>query len=292
MTEVNAQTRVRPQHRLAITVADPDTGLYPNREDNPNTYWIVFVDGSYTPQPGSQDHVIQLRQLENKPRAVAHNVVEGYDGYVPQGTLLEVSWHNRQWWFQFGGEAGYFQLLTDIGGNSHGALANPGALNTNTFLLNDPHDGAKDPAHTVVVMDPGGRVGAWIGDWVEAVATGGTMEIDGYEGAFPVYELTARLSAQTVYKGALLEELVYGAEGTGSAEVQLSINGSNRTGLQSLVYTAETWQVIEYTLYAWDWLLQEGESMPADTPVFAAYLGDAQKFYVTDTPCATAYAII
>lgn len=96
-----AELRLRAQHRLAITVPDPNTHKYPEKEDCPNTYWIVFVDADFDLPQGNQTPTIRHRQLLTKPRTLAYNLIEGQEGYVPQSTLIEVSWHNRQWWFQY-----------------------------------------------------------------------------------------------------------------------------------------------------------------------------------------------
>jgi len=94
-----AEFRPRNQHRLAITVADPNTQLYPAKTSCPNTYWIVFVDAKFAAAQGRVIPTVSARQNLPEPRTLAHNLIEGVEGYVPQYTLIEVAWHNRQWWF-------------------------------------------------------------------------------------------------------------------------------------------------------------------------------------------------
>jgi hypothetical protein len=100
----NAELRIRNQCRLAVTVPDPNTSLYPRPEDCPSAYWIVFVD---TPDGGA---TILPRQNLNQPRVQAFNLVRGeticddvsskpLQNYVEQGALVEVCWYNRQWFF-------------------------------------------------------------------------------------------------------------------------------------------------------------------------------------------------
>lgn len=85
------------QTRLAVTVADPYSGDYPCAPAN--TFWVIFVDGSYpdTAQ-GVKDWTIKARQEETEPLTLAMGI--GLDSYVPKYTLLLVHFCNKQWWFQ------------------------------------------------------------------------------------------------------------------------------------------------------------------------------------------------
>jgi len=89
--------RITParQTRLAITVADPDSSQYPKAPAN--TFHIVFVDGSYIETQGWQDHTLANRQSTDNPIAVAHGL--GLNCYADEGSLVDVFWHNGQWWF-------------------------------------------------------------------------------------------------------------------------------------------------------------------------------------------------
>lgn len=102
----------RRQERLAITVRPPGGGGYPSREECPNTYWIVFVDGSFPPaSQGRLTHTLLARQTLTLPRTTAHNIVDGRDAYVPENQLLLVVEHDEQWWF-------YFHEALPCGGSS------------------------------------------------------------------------------------------------------------------------------------------------------------------------------
>jgi hypothetical protein len=122
MTE--AELRIRQQSRLAITVRDPNTDVYPAAADEPNTYWIVFVDGEFTAVQGNQAHTLSARQTLTKARALAHNLIDGPGAYVAENTLIEVTWHSRHWWFYYGAE----EPSTSSGSSgSSGSSASSGA---------------------------------------------------------------------------------------------------------------------------------------------------------------------
>jgi len=98
-----AQPAARHQLRLAITVRSPYDDSYPAESDEPNTYWIVFLDGSFPEDtPGKLAPTYKLRQAIDAARTTAHNI---RDAYVPRGTPIRVSIHNAQWWFEYGGIA-------------------------------------------------------------------------------------------------------------------------------------------------------------------------------------------
>ena len=94
--------------RLAYTV--PKYGSYPAREDAPNTYWIVMVDGAFpTDTQGDTAATLADRQDPGDPKLTARNTREGEEHYVPQGSLIEVTWVPEgtggvgQWWFTYSG---------------------------------------------------------------------------------------------------------------------------------------------------------------------------------------------
>jgi len=94
------------QTRLAITVRDPNDNLYPEIEVCPNTYWIVFVDGSFSPlDDGLRTHALLPLHKLDEARTLAKNIWDGEEAYCPLYTLIQVSCHLRgyqnrpQWWF-------------------------------------------------------------------------------------------------------------------------------------------------------------------------------------------------
>jgi len=94
----------RRNPRLAITVPNPDTSVYPSPGDQANTYWIRFVDASFTKTQGNQTPTTRDRQTAGEEFAIAHNLQEGH---VPEETPVLVTNEltesgTRQWWFNFG----------------------------------------------------------------------------------------------------------------------------------------------------------------------------------------------
>lgn len=187
----------------------------------------------------------------------------------------------------------YFQLLTDIEGNCYAAYANPGSLygaeDEEPFKRYDPHvdeetgEGIVDEDWTVVVVDSGLSLGAWIGDWVEAVVTGDTVTTP--DGTFPVYEITARLSPQVDYFGELQTDETLTP--SGSAKAAITINGSQRDVMQLLRKQNGTWDVEESDATVWDALLPEGESIGHGVTLNCKYKPDTRAWYVTGAPCYT-----
>jgi hypothetical protein len=86
---------------IAISTSE---AAYPVESEDPNTYWIVFVDAAYPKNPGHQVPDLKLRQDSQKPRFLAQNTVLG--AYCPINTLLEVSLHGNEWFFTYGGGGG------------------------------------------------------------------------------------------------------------------------------------------------------------------------------------------
>lgn len=100
------------QTRLAVTVPNPQTGIYPAKSEQPNTYWIAFVDGDYPSVQGKQVHTLNLRQCPDKARMLAHNIVEGEAAYCEKFTLVQVTFENiagaegkQKCWFAWWGAA-------------------------------------------------------------------------------------------------------------------------------------------------------------------------------------------
>lgn len=100
-----AQVGERRNPRLAITVPDPYTTLYPEIATEPDTYWINFLDASFTRVQGKQGNTQRKRQKDGEEFTLAQNTMGGTrDAYVPEGSLVEVTAEVtptglKQWWF-------------------------------------------------------------------------------------------------------------------------------------------------------------------------------------------------
>lgn len=82
--------------RWARTVLDPATFTYPAAGTTPNTYPIIFLDGTYTQTVGQQTPTWTNRQATGK--SVVHNVASGLDAYIPITSIIPV-WNDRgRWW--------------------------------------------------------------------------------------------------------------------------------------------------------------------------------------------------
>ena len=84
--------------RLAKTAIAPGAGSYPTEASKPNTYGIVFLDSTYTQASGNQARHDTARQTE--ARTVAQQLLP--NTYVPVGTIVEVFWDSKRWWFAWG----------------------------------------------------------------------------------------------------------------------------------------------------------------------------------------------
>lgn len=89
--------------RLARTVGDPCTGVYPEANSGANTFWIVILSGEYDPDTaGDLDVSWTDQQSISDPKHTAHNIES--PGWVPEGTEIIVVHHSGQWWFARDGE--------------------------------------------------------------------------------------------------------------------------------------------------------------------------------------------
>ena len=195
---------------------------------------------------------------------------------------------------------------TTIGGSGSASTTTTDGKRA-TYVRYDPHNtlgvATIDPAWTVVVVDTAAAVGAWRGDMVQAVATGGTMQItykptptaEPVLGTFPVYELTERQSAQLEYTATFYENLVYAGYGVANVWMQVAINGYARETCSLLTAGAtedDPWIVDEAEHFiAWDALLGPDQYVPGDAykgpVVLVEYFADARKWLLTGAPCNT-----
>lgn len=95
--------------RLAITVANPNTGIYPSApsgDEDLAGYWIRFVDASFPKVQGTGTPTIQNRQTPGSEFAFASNLIPGPCSYPPVNTPVLVSCDRtpeggRNWWFTY-----------------------------------------------------------------------------------------------------------------------------------------------------------------------------------------------
>lgn len=115
--ERSPQLGRRRNPRLAKTVRFPTSGggEYPLPETLVDTYWIKFVDGTYTQAEGDQEETWTLRQNEaSDPLFIAH-MIEGktYD-YLEEGRVVEVFWDRGRWWIWRQNPLALFELYTEL----------------------------------------------------------------------------------------------------------------------------------------------------------------------------------
>ena len=105
---------------------------YPTAISNPNTYPIVFLDGTFTQAQGTQSPTWSQRQ--NAPCTVVHDVSGARDSYIPIGTIIPV-WPDRgRWWTDWHWPPVVHITLTEnIGAGASGNIQLPdGRLRTAT----------------------------------------------------------------------------------------------------------------------------------------------------------------
>lgn len=82
------------QVRLAKTVEKSGT-TYPSDGSGADTFWFVFVDGTFTEAQGNQTATLTGCQPDASPLYLAHCK----DGnYYPEGSYIWVFWLNGRWW--------------------------------------------------------------------------------------------------------------------------------------------------------------------------------------------------
>ena len=135
-----ARPRRRDQMRLAITVRDPENDSYPTEGEDPDTYFIVFIDGSFpTGVDGLQPHTLRYRQELDEAKTTAHSIG---DEYVPLYSLIRVSIHNGQWWFDRGGST---QTISSSGSGS-------GSSGSGSSSAETPSTGSSSAGETCVTI--------------------------------------------------------------------------------------------------------------------------------------------
>jgi hypothetical protein len=131
------------QTRLAVTVPDPNTGIYPDQASEPNTYWIAFCDGTFPLVQGKQVHSLNLRECPDHALQLAHNIVEGQAAYCEKYTLLIVTAGNVagdnkiRWWFEYWGEGvqGQFSNCPSTAEPSSGSSSSSGSPSSGSLGL-------------------------------------------------------------------------------------------------------------------------------------------------------------
>jgi len=79
--------------RLAKTCKDY---TYPAAAGTPNTYYVKFLDSTFTETEGDQTPTHTERQ--STYAALAHAVDEKPYAYLPEGSIVLVAWDNGRWW--------------------------------------------------------------------------------------------------------------------------------------------------------------------------------------------------
>lgn len=97
--------------RWAITCKKDAETSYPVDTDTPNTYWIKFLDSTYTDAEGDQTPDDTERQTEGA--CLAHYRDADPYRYLAEGTEVVVFFDNRQWWI-IGVMAGEGNILWGI----------------------------------------------------------------------------------------------------------------------------------------------------------------------------------
>lgn len=82
--------------RLAVTCKQTSAATYPDIKDAPNTYWIKFLDSTFTRTEGQQTRTDTARQTDGKTKA--HLPDGQLCDYLPEGTFCYVLYDNRRWW--------------------------------------------------------------------------------------------------------------------------------------------------------------------------------------------------
>jgi hypothetical protein len=84
--------------RLARTAVDPADDTYPEESDTPNTYPIIFLDGTYDQEAG--DQAPEWTDRQSDALAVAQNIAP--PGHYPsEGQIVAVWFDNGRWWFEY-----------------------------------------------------------------------------------------------------------------------------------------------------------------------------------------------
>jgi hypothetical protein len=107
----------RRNPRLAKTVRYETSASdeYPKPGTLVDTYWIKFLDGTYTQAEGNQTETWTSRQKETSDPIFMAHLIEGktYD-YLEEGRVVEVFWDRGRWWIWRQQPLALFELDTEL----------------------------------------------------------------------------------------------------------------------------------------------------------------------------------
>lgn len=84
---------------LDFTFLQDGLGTYPGIPDKPNTYWIKFLDGEFTPADNFGCTELSQLNLQRAPRTTCHSLTPFF---IPLGTVIPVFRQNAQWFTDYG----------------------------------------------------------------------------------------------------------------------------------------------------------------------------------------------
>lgn len=96
--------------RWAVTCKKDTGSSYPAEEDQPNTYWIKFLDSTYSETEGDQTPSDTERQTEGA--TLAHYRDREPYQYIPEGTVVLVLFDHGRWWILGPAPSGKAECIT------------------------------------------------------------------------------------------------------------------------------------------------------------------------------------
>lgn len=141
----------RRNPRIAVTCKFDTGTAYPLAKDIPNTYWIKFLDSTFTEAQGNEARTDHKRFADATDAPTVAQVIDGENGtYLALGTVVSVFRDNGRWWIERFDGIRRFELKQ--------ALTATVGANATAYYLDD--DGAQNGSVQFEVYD---ELGIWRG---------------------------------------------------------------------------------------------------------------------------------
>lgn len=129
--------------RLAKTSKETSGGSYPDISTTPNTYWIQFLDSTFTETEGNQTPTHTSRQTAGDGVVLAHKL-SGDDGdFLEEGTIVPVMFDNGRFWI-LQREEGFDRCTADL----KGAISGTGEKTVDNVVVIRGVSPLSDPSST------------------------------------------------------------------------------------------------------------------------------------------------
>lgn len=140
-----AVTKLPRNPRLAKTCKQTSGGSYPDIATTPNTYWVQFLDSTFTETEGDQTPTDTARQADGAKLAHKRN---GDDGdFIEEGTVVAVMFDNGRFWIMQR-EEGFDRCTATL----KGAISGTGEKTVDNVVVSRGVSPLSDPTDTTETL--------------------------------------------------------------------------------------------------------------------------------------------